>query len=70
MGNVTRGYDPIAGDDILRVNGKIILQDIEIKEFKPMPYQPNSTAKDVETLVADFNALLQKLRDIGLMARS
>lgn len=67
MGNITRGYDPTTGDDILRVNGKLTLQSIEIKR---MPYQPDSTAADVATLVADFNALLQKLRDAGLMATS
>jgi len=67
MGNITRGYDPTTGDDILRVNGKLTLQSIEIKR---MPYQPDSTVADVATLVADFNALLQKLRDAGLMATS
>jgi len=30
--------------------------------------QADSTANDVAGLVADFNALLQKLRDAGLMA--
>lgn len=30
--------------------------------------QPDSTAADVATLRSDFNALLQKLRDAGLMA--
>lgn len=32
--------------------------------------QADSTATDVTGLVADFNALLQKLRDAGLMASS
>ena len=67
MGNITRGYDPTTGDDILRVNGKLTLQGIEIKR---MPYQPDSTADTVAALVEDFNALLQKLRDAGLMATS
>lgn len=30
--------------------------------------QANSTAVDVATLVSDFNALLTKLKDSGLMA--
>jgi len=67
MGNITRGYDPTTGDDILRVNGKLTLQGIEVKR---MPAQADSTAADAATLVADFNALLQKLRDAGLMATS
>lgn len=29
---------------------------------------PDSTAEDVETLVSDFNSLLQKLRDAGIIA--
>lgn len=32
------------------------------------PAQPNSTATDVAGLVADFNALLAKLRTAGILA--
>jgi len=74
MGNITRGYDPTTGDDILRVNGKLTLVNGKLTlqgiEIKRMPYQPDSTASDVAALKADFNALLQKLRDAGLMATS
>ncbi|MEN2765828.1 head fiber protein [Ornithinibacillus xuwenensis] len=38
-----------------------------LKEVIKMPAQDNSVAADVATLVADFNSLLQKLRDAGLM---
>ena len=31
--------------------------------------QANSTAKDIETLVADFNSLLSKLKEAGLMEK-
>jgi len=31
--------------------------------------QTNSTAKDIETLVADFNSLLSKLKEAGLMEK-
>ena len=35
---------------------------------KKMPTQADSTAEDVGTLVADFNALLAKLKSAGIMA--
>lgn len=47
---------------------------LEIKEsailngFPLAQNQPNSVAVDVTTLVADFNALLMKLKAAGLMA--
>ena len=44
------------------------------KEFQlvecQMPKQADSTATAVATLKDDFNALLKKLQDAGLMAKS
>lgn len=39
----------------------------ELKKALIMPKQANSVAADVTTLVADFNALLTKLRATGLL---
>jgi len=36
--------------------------------FAPAVFQVNSTATTIEGLVADFNALLAKLKTAGLMA--
>lgn len=41
--------------------------DQVLKEVIQLPAQADSVAADVPTLVADFNALLQKLRDAGLL---
>ncbi|KHF41450.1 head fiber protein [Halalkalibacter okhensis] len=38
------------------------------EEVSPSVNQEDSTATDVEGLVADFNALLAKLKEAGLMA--
>lgn len=51
-------------DGTLEVNGKLTLQGAEIKQAAN---QANSTAEDVVGLVADFNALLTKLKTAGLM---
>lgn len=39
----------------------------ELRDKIVMPAQTDSSAEDVATLVEDHNALLQKLRDAGLM---
>jgi hypothetical protein len=39
----------------------------ELKESIQMPTQAASVAADVATLKTDFNALLTKLKNIGLM---
>lgn len=47
---------------------KIISEnDFQLQECQ-MPKQANSTADTVAKLVTDFNALLKKLQDAGLMA--
>lgn len=47
---------------------------INANDFKlddaTMPNQADSTADTVAKLVTDFNALLKKLQDAGLMAKS
>jgi hypothetical protein len=61
-------------DGTLTINGKLALGEnatvegdlgIEIPKAEA---QADSTASDVAGLVADFNALLAKLKDAGLMA--
>ena len=43
--------------------------DFELKDVTmPMPKQADSTATAVATLKDDFNALLKKLQDAGLMS--
>lgn len=65
MGAITRGYDPVSGDDVLNCNGKFKLDGVEITR---METQADSAAVDVATLKADFNALLAKLKASGLMS--
>lgn len=55
----------IGGELAIQTPGKLTRDGVEIKL---MPDQVNSVAADVPTVVADFNALLAKLRAAGLMA--
>jgi Head fiber protein. len=52
----------------------VVLKNTDGTAFAPFTtkaaYQANSTATDVAGLVADFNALLTKLKAAGLMAAS
>mgnify|MGYP001369318055 CR=1 FL=1 len=48
--------------------GEGIKEYIDELNSRVATFQEDSTATDVTGLVADFNALLQKLRDAGLMA--
>lgn len=41
--------------------------DPVLKEVIQMPNQPDSVAADAAALKTDFNALLKKLKDAGLM---
>ncbi len=45
--------------------GKLTFNEVEVK---PAASQAASTAADVAGVVADFNALLEKLKASGLMA--
>lgn len=51
-------------------NGEGIKEYIDELQGRVAVYQADSTASDVPGLVADFNALLAKLRNAGLMASS
>lgn len=49
-------------------NGAEVLNFPSEATITPAETQADSTASDVAGLVADFNALLAKLKDAGLMA--
>lgn len=57
------------------IGGKLVIKNNAEVEGLPSTDVPkitktdDSTAMDVETLKNDFNALLEKLRDTGLMER-
>ncbi len=54
----------IGGELNITTGGKLNFDDVEVT---PAAYQADSVAADIEGLVADFNALLSKLRTSGLM---
>jgi hypothetical protein len=54
----------IGGELNITTGGKLAFDDVEVT---PAAYQADSVAVDIEGLVADFNALLSKLRTSGLM---
>lgn len=54
----------IEGELVISNGGKLIFNG---QELKPASLQADSTASDVEGVVADFNALLSKLKAAGLM---
>lgn len=55
----------IGGELLVTSEGKLTFNG---EEVKPSALQTDSTAADVPALVADFNALLAKLKAAGLMA--
>jgi hypothetical protein len=55
----------IGGELLITTEGKLNFDGAEVK---PSALQADSTAADVPELVADFNALLAKLKAAGLMA--
>jgi len=55
----------IGGELLITSEGKLTFSGVEVK---PSALQAESTAADVPELVADFNALLAKLKASGLMA--
>lgn len=59
---VVGGEIDIVGDGVLKQNGTPVNLG-----FTPAANQADSTAADVGDLVADFNALLDKLKAAGLM---
>jgi len=71
MGYNTKNYTEqggektvIGGELAVTAEGKITFDGTELK---PAALQADSTAVDVADLVADFNALLLKLKTAGLM---
>jgi uncharacterized Zn-binding protein involved in type VI secretion len=71
MGYNTKNYTEQGGDKTViggelavTAEGKVTFDGTELK---PAAVQADSTAVDVADLVADFNALLAKLKAAGLM---
>jgi uncharacterized Zn-binding protein involved in type VI secretion len=71
MGYNTKNYTEQGGDKTViggelavTAEGKVTFNGTELK---PAALQADSTAVDVADLVADFNALLLKLKTAGLM---
>jgi len=71
MGYNTKNYTEqdgektvIGGELAVTAEGKVTFNGTELK---PAALQADSTAVDVADLVADFNALLLKLKTAGLM---
>jgi uncharacterized Zn-binding protein involved in type VI secretion len=71
MGYNTKNYTEQGGDKTViggelavTAEGKVTFDGTELK---PAAVQADSTAVDVADLVADFNALLLKLKTAGLM---
>lgn len=71
MGYNTKNYTEqdgektvIGGELTVMAEGKVTFNGTELK---PAALQADSTAVDVADLVADFNALLLKLKTAGLM---
>jgi len=71
MGYNTKNYTEqsgektvIGGELAVTAEGKVTFDGTELK---PAAVQADSTAVDVADLVADFNALLAKLKVAGLM---
>ena len=57
--------------DVFDVLDRVITEiNAEVPVTTVMPVQAPSVAADVATLVVDFNALLTKLKNAGLMASS
>jgi len=71
MGYNTKNYNEqggdrtvIGGELAVTAEGKVTFDGTQLK---PAAVQADSTAVDVADLVADFNALLAKLKTAGLM---
>ena len=61
------------GGDVTHIGGTLIIEEGASVEglpssFTPADNQEDSTAETVSALKEDFNALLAKLKDAGLMA--
>ena len=54
----------IGGELVIASEGKLLFDEVQVKACA---FQADSVATDVAGLVADFNALLTKLKTAGLM---
>ncbi len=55
----------IEGELVIAEGGKLLFND---EELKPAAFQDASTASTIAGAVADLNALITKLKAVGLMA--
>ena len=73
MSNV-KNYTEQGGDKTVIGGTLEILEGGQViglpSEFTPVAFQADSTATTIAGLVVDFNALLTKLKDAGIMAQS
>ena len=64
----TKNYFEQGGDKLV-IGGELEIREGAVVTGLPVTEnQPDSTAADVAELVSDFNSLLQKLKDAGIMA--
>lgn len=63
----TKNYTTQGGDET-HIGGKLIIDDGGAIQGWEAEAQADSTATTVDALKADFNALLGKLKEAGLMA--
>lgn len=65
-----KNYQAQNGDEWV-IGGKLTIKESAevagLPSFSPAESQANSTAEEINTLVSDFNSLLQKLKTAGLM---
>ena len=73
MSNV-KNYTEQGGDKTVIGGTLEILEGGQVlglpSEFNTVTFQADSTASTIAGLVVDFNALLTKLKDAGIMAQS
>jgi len=65
MSNTCKNYSTDGGDTLV-IGGKIVI--LGTVEGGPVAFQAQSTATTIADLKTDFNALLTKLIDAGIMA--
>lgn len=70
MMHTSKNYKEQGGDTSVIGGTLEFLSGAKIKNFPGIANQTDSTATDVATIVADFNSLLAKLKEAGLMKKS
>lgn len=70
MGYNTKNYTEQGGEKTV-IGGTLEIKEgatvTGLSSFVPLENQADSTAVDIATLVSDFNGLLSKLKNAGLM---